>query len=52
MGSALQELEVDLDMLSPDLYTIMTTSGQGSRYDTFMSGSHGELNIVVCGSDR
>lgn len=41
VGSPPQKLEVDIDMLSPDFYTVMTTSGKGSRYDTFASTSHG-----------
>lgn len=34
-------------MLSPDLYTIMTTSEQGSKYDTFMSSTYGKLAAAV-----
>lgn len=41
VGEPRQMLEVDIDMLSPDFYTIMTTSGQGSKYDTFISSTHG-----------
>jgi len=36
-----QTLEVDIDMLNPDFYTIMTQSGRGSKYDTFLSTTHG-----------
>jgi hypothetical protein len=35
-----QQLEFDLDMLAPDFYTVMTTSGKGSKYDTFASRTH------------
>lgn len=41
LGKPPQSLEFDLDMLSPDFYTIMTTSDQGSRYDTFKSNTNG-----------
>ncbi|KAK5354105.1 hypothetical protein LTS03_006913 [Exophiala xenobiotica] len=34
-------------MLSSDFYTIMTTSGKGSRYDTFASKSHGHSEARV-----
>lgn len=42
IGTPPQQLEFDLDMLSPDFYTIMTTNTGGSRYDTFASQSHGK----------
>lgn len=31
----------DLDMLSPDFYTVQTTSGEGSQYNVF-SETHGK----------
>lgn len=40
LGEPKQKLEADLDMLRPDFYTIMTTSGEGSKYDTFLSSTH------------
>jgi hypothetical protein len=43
VGSPPQTLEFDLDMLSPDFYTVMTTSGKGSRYDTFTSKTHSKM---------
>jgi hypothetical protein len=36
-----QQLEFDLDMLAPDFYTVMTTSGKGAKYDTFASQTYG-----------
>ncbi|KIW14627.1 hypothetical protein PV08_07411 [Exophiala spinifera] len=44
VGDPPQVLEVDIDMLSPDFYTIMTSSGTGSKYDTFTSGSYEETH--------
>ncbi|KAK5099649.1 hypothetical protein LTR24_001308 [Lithohypha guttulata] len=40
VGQPPQTLEVDIDMLSPEFYTIMTQSDQGSKYDTFFSTTH------------
>lgn len=45
VGEPSQSLEADLDMLSPDFYALMTTSGKGSNYDTFLASSHGQLAI-------
>lgn len=42
VGTPPQALEVDLDMLTPDYYHLMTTSGQGSKFDTFSSSSFGK----------
>lgn len=47
VGEPRQTLEIDLDMLSPDFYTIMTTSGQGLKYDTFSSNTHGMSGRVL-----
>jgi hypothetical protein len=41
-GDPVQSLEVDIDMLSPDWFHIMTSSDKGSRYDTFASKTHGK----------
>jgi hypothetical protein len=40
VGDPPQMIQADLDMLSPDFYTLMTTSGNGSQYNSF-SRSHG-----------
>jgi hypothetical protein len=40
IGDPPQTIQADLDMLSPDFYTLMTTSGNGSQYNSF-SRSHG-----------
>lgn len=45
VGDPPQTLEVDVDMLSPDFYTIMTTSERGSKYDTFGSSAHGKYLV-------
>jgi hypothetical protein len=42
VGTPPQSLEVDIDMLSPDYYTIVTASGRGVKYDAAASKSHGE----------
>jgi hypothetical protein len=42
VGNSPQALEFDVDMLGPDFYTVMTTSGVGNRYDTFSSSTHGK----------
>ena len=46
VGDPPQTIQADLDMLSPDFYTLMTTSGNGSQYNSF-SKSHGlsRLNL-------
>ncbi|KAJ9605411.1 hypothetical protein H2200_010068 [Cladophialophora chaetospira] len=41
VGNPKQLLKVDLDMLSPDFYTIVTTSRNGVGYDASASESHG-----------
>ncbi|KAF7511756.1 hypothetical protein GJ744_003487 [Endocarpon pusillum] len=35
VGPPPNTIEVDLDMLSPDFYTVQTTSGKGSQYNVF-----------------
>ncbi|OAP55639.1 hypothetical protein AYL99_09791 [Fonsecaea erecta] len=40
VGEPRQRLEVDVDMLRPDFYTITTASHGGSRYDGSASHSH------------
>lgn len=45
VGEPAQSLDFDIDMLGPDFYTVMTTSGKGSKYDTFASQSHGEFEL-------
>ena len=40
-------IEVDLDMLGPDFYTLLTTSEHGSRYNSF-SSSHGKYETRTC----
>lgn len=52
VGRPPQPLEFELDMLSPDFYMLLTTSGTGSKYDTFASQSHGEHHAPWCLSDR
>jgi hypothetical protein len=42
LGPQPSTIEVDLDMLSPDFYTVQTTSGEGSQYNVF-SETHGKL---------
>ena len=48
VGDPPQTIQADLDMLSPDFYTLMTTSGNGSQYNSF-SKSHGlsRLNLPL-----
>lgn len=46
VGEPAQSLDFDIDMLGPDFYTVMTTSGMGSKYDTFASQSHGEFDLL------
>ncbi|KIW25698.1 uncharacterized protein PV07_08859 [Cladophialophora immunda] len=41
LGHPRQRLEVDVDMLRPDFYTITTASSTGSRYETSASQSYG-----------
>lgn len=41
LGPQPNTIEVDLDMLSPDFYTVQTTSGEGSQYNVF-SETHGK----------
>lgn len=41
IGEPRQKIEVEIDMLNPDFYTIATTSGMGSRYDPTASTTHG-----------
>ncbi|KEF58289.1 uncharacterized protein A1O9_06215 [Exophiala aquamarina CBS 119918] len=41
VGEPPQSLEVELDMLSPDFYTVVTTSGKGTLYDASASSTHG-----------
>jgi hypothetical protein len=43
LGPQPSTIEVDLDMLSPDFYTVQTTSGEGSQYNVF-SNTHGKLS--------
>jgi hypothetical protein len=45
VGTPPQALQFDIDMLSPDFYTVVTTSEGGSRYDTFLSSTHGMSNL-------
>ncbi|OAL23511.1 hypothetical protein AYO22_06561 [Fonsecaea multimorphosa] len=40
VGEPRQRLEVDVDMLRPDFYTITTASNRGSKYDASASQSH------------
>lgn len=47
VGEPAQLLEVTVDMLSPDWYHIMTSSGKGSKYDTFMSSSHSKFSNTI-----
>lgn len=47
VGEPAQLLEVTVDMLSPDWYHIMTSSGKGSKYDTFMSSSHSKSSNTI-----
>jgi hypothetical protein len=42
LGPPPNTMEVDLDMLSPDFYTVETTSLEGSRYNVF-SETHGQF---------
>jgi hypothetical protein len=44
VGTPPQALQFDIDMLSPDFYTVMTSSEGGSRYDTFLSSTHSVSN--------
>jgi hypothetical protein len=37
MSDAVQTVELDIDMLSPDFYISTTTSGRGSQYNAFVS---------------
>ncbi|KPI40701.1 uncharacterized protein AB675_10838 [Cyphellophora attinorum] len=51
VGSPPQELQFDLDMLGPDFYTVMTTSAEGSRYNTFASvtfDEDGSFDHAMC----
>ncbi len=49
VGSLLQNLEFQLDMLHPDFFTLMTTSGRGQRYNTTKSETHGKnLTLPTC----
>ena len=41
VGHPEQTLEVDVDLLSPDFYTVVTTSGMGVGYNASASESHG-----------
>ncbi len=45
VGPQPNKIEVDLDMLSPDFYTVQTTSGKGSQYNVF-SETHGKATEV------
>lgn len=47
VGEPAQLLEVTIDMLSPDWYHIMTSSGKGSKYDTFTSSSHSKSSNTI-----
>ncbi|KAK5070380.1 hypothetical protein LTR64_000051 [Lithohypha guttulata] len=47
VGKPPQTLEVDIDMLNPDFYLIMTTSGRGSKYNTFGNEGHAPSNNYV-----
>ena len=46
IGDPAQKLEFDLDMLHPDFFTLMTTSGNGQRYNTTDSNTHGEHDFA------
>lgn len=39
IGDPPQDIEVDIDMLSPDFHFLATSSGQGDKYDFFTSTS-------------
>ncbi|KAK5045926.1 hypothetical protein LTR84_008712 [Exophiala bonariae] len=47
VGEPPQDLEVELDMLSPDFYTVVTTSERGSAYNASGSRSHGPSDDSV-----
>jgi hypothetical protein len=47
-----QTLEVDIDMLSPDFYTVVTTSAMGVGYNASASGSHGETWMGLCAMQK
>jgi hypothetical protein len=42
-----QKLDVDIDMLSPDFYTIVTSSGHSTAYNATASNSHGEHRTKI-----
>lgn len=44
VGDPPQALEIDLDLLTPDFYTVLTTSNGGHKYNTFGSHSHGQTD--------
>jgi hypothetical protein len=51
VGGPSQTVQADLDMLSPDFYTLMTTSGNGSQYNSFSrSHSLSMLDLPLCQS--
>jgi hypothetical protein len=49
VGDLPQTIQADLDMLSPDFYTPMTTSGNGSQY-SFFSRSRGPYRYKLQGT--
>lgn len=46
VGDPPQKLQFDLDMLAPDFYTALTTSGSGSKYDTFASKTFSKSSTI------
>ena len=50
MSDAMQYVEVDTDMLSPEFYISTTTSGQGSQYNSFVKSHlpNGERVHPLC----
>lgn len=48
VGNPKQRLEVDVDMLSHDFYTIVTTSGKGVSYSPSASDTHGLSPFDQC----
>ena len=53
IGDPPQKLELDLDMLHSDFFTLMTTSGKGQRYNTTNSKTHGKnVSVSIMGFEE
>lgn len=50
IGKPPQDIEVDVDMLSPDFLFVTTSSGQGIKYDVFSSNSRSRYYVFHAGT--